>query len=125
VKKFFNNRLAAFGYAISGIVQFVRDGVHPIFQMSAAAVAILVGFWFGLNSTEWMLMTLVIGFVIVSEMFNSAMESLSDIVSEKPHPQIKKVKDIAAGAVLIAAIVAMVFAIVFLLPKFLMKIAQI
>jgi len=68
---------------------------------------------------EWCWITLAIGLVILSEMFNTAIEYLTDLVSPEMHPLAKKTKDVASGAVLIAALMAVVIGLFIFIPKFL------
>jgi diacylglycerol kinase len=116
-------RLKAFGFAYSGIRQFVSDGVHPRFHLLSATAALVLGFWLQLSSIEWVGLVLVISGVLVAEMFNSALETLADTITLERHPGIKKAKDISAGAVLVAALAAVTFAGIIFAPKILHKIS--
>ena len=68
---------------------------------------------------EWCWITLAIGLVLLAEMFNTAIEYLTDLASPEIHPLAKKTKDVASGAVLIAALVAVVIGLLIFLPKLL------
>ncbi|MCB0181958.1 MAG: diacylglycerol kinase family protein, partial [Anaerolineae bacterium] len=70
-----------------------------------------------INLTEWTIIALTSGFVIVTEMLNTAIEGAMDFASTDYHPQIKVVKDVAAGAVLVSAITAIVVGLLILGPK--------
>ncbi len=114
-----SNRIKSFGYAIEGIAIFFKTQHNSWIHAFAAIVVIIAGFVFKVNSSEWCLLTFAIALVIVSEMMNTAIEFLTDIVSPGFNPQAKKVKDVAAGAVLITAIAAVVIGLIVFLPKIL------
>ncbi len=82
-----------------------------------ATVAVLAaGFYFYISSTEWITLILAITIVWVAEAFNTALEYLCDVVSPEFHPLVKKSKDIAAGAVLMAAMGAAAVGLFVFLP---------
>lgn len=63
----------------------------------------------------WAIAALTVGMVLMAELFNAAMETLADYLHPEQHPEIGAAKDIAAGAVLVTAIVAVMVAVAFLL----------
>lgn len=71
---------------------------------AATASVLLLGFYFGFSKAEWCWIVLAIVSVWTAEGFNTAFEFLADVSSPGFHPLVKKAKDVAAGAVLIAAI---------------------
>jgi diacylglycerol kinase (ATP) len=77
----------------------------------AVVVVTIAGLFLGLTAIEWSLIALCIGAVIGAEMMNTAIEELVDLVSPQFNPKAGKIKDIAAGAVLLTAIVATVVAV--------------
>jgi len=85
-------------------------------HLVATLVAITAGFTLGIERSEWLAVILAIAGVWCAEGFNSAIEELSDTVSPEHHPGIARTKDIAAGAVLIAAIAASVIAVLIFGP---------
>jgi diacylglycerol kinase len=111
-------RIKSFGFALNGLKTAVLDEHNLRIHLFAAFVATLLGFHFEINNTEWIILALTIGFVIAMELLNSAIESLADYAcKEQKHPLIQKVKDIAAGAVLISAISALVVGLLIFIPK--------
>ena len=70
-----------------------------------------------LNKIEWCIITIAIVIVISAELFNTAIETVVDMVSPQKNPQAKLVKDIAAAAVLVLAIGAAVIGIIIFGPK--------
>ncbi len=83
--------------------------------LSAVAV-VVAGFFFGITRVEWCLLAGCIGLVIMAEVFNTAIETLTNLVSPEWHPLAGKAKDLAAGAVLMAAATAAVIGAIIFLP---------
>ncbi len=81
----------------------------------------LVGLWLHLPVLSWAILALTVGSVLVTEIFNTAAESLVDLVSPDYHPVAKRVKDLTAGAVLVVAIVSVVVGVLVLGPPRLEK----
>lgn len=80
---------------------------------------IIVGFLLGLSATEWCIVALCCGSVLMAEAMNSAVEAIADLVSPEFHPLIKKAKDVGAAGVLMMAIGAATAGIIIFLPKLL------
>lgn len=97
-----------FRVAFNGIVHTFRTQRHMRIHLYVTIVVILAAFFFGLNIREILVLLFMITFVLVAEMFNSAIEATVDLVSPNYHPLAKFAKDIAAGAVLIATIMAII-----------------
>ena len=83
----------------------------------AAVLAIVLGFILEITKIEWWVIIFLIGFVLALEAVNSAIEHLADFVSPAKQDQIKKVKDLAAGAVLIAAITSFIIGLSIFIPR--------
>ncbi|MFO7984050.1 MAG: diacylglycerol kinase [Desulfuromonadales bacterium] len=94
--------------AIEGIIWSVRTQRHMRYHFWAAAAILLIGLFFHLSALEMILLVLAVTFVLFAELFNTAIEVLVDLVSPEYHPLARRVKDVAAGAVLIASIGAVV-----------------
>ena len=107
----------SFKYAFAGIQSCF--GSEPNFRIHSflAIVALLLSLVLNLAAIEWIAVCFCIAFVITMEILNTAVEKLCDIVHKEMHPGIKKVKDIAAGAVLFAAILSAITGAVIFLPK--------
>ena len=99
-------RARSFGHAWRGIIQAVKTQHNMWLQLLITAGAIVLGILLHLNRGDWLWLIAAIGMVIGAELVNTAIESLCDVVSSAPHPGIAKAKDIAAGAVLVAALAA-------------------
>ena len=113
------DRFKSFKYAAQGIITFFRTEHNAWIHCLAAIIVIISAYLLKVTSQEWLWLALAITLVIITEMLNTAIEILCDVVSPEIHPQIKRVKDIAAGAVLVAAGFAIMIALYVFIPKFL------
>ncbi len=113
------DRFRSFKFAFKGIVVFIRDTHNAWIHLLAAVLVVSMGFYFSISSNEWLALVIVIGFVLVTEAINSAIELLVDLVSPDFNEKAGRIKDIAAGAVLLAAITAMVVGLIIFVPYFL------
>ena len=108
---FLRNRIEAFKYAWKGLVVFfVQENsakVHGI----AAILVIALGFYFDVSRTEWLILLLTIALVFATEILNTAIEEMVDLMHPEQSPKAGKVKDIAAGAVLVVSVIAVVVAV--------------
>ena len=112
-------RLKSFGYAFNGLKVLFKEEHNSRIHLVAAFFAILLGWWLKLTLLEWVAISLVIGAVFAAELFNSAIENLADHLAPARHEKIKKVKDLAAAAVLVCAIAAVAVGCLVFLPKLL------
>ena len=85
--------------------------------MAAAIIAVIAGFIFQISKLEWLAIVFAIGLVFILEIINTAIEHLANFMSPDKHDAIKKIKDLAAAAVLIAAITAFIIGLIIFLPK--------
>lgn len=113
----FRSRIKSIAYAIQGVFTFFKTQTNAWIHLVAAIVAIVLGFRFNINKSEWLAIVFAIALVVVAEMLNTALEFLTDLVSPSIHPLAKKAKDVGAGAVLIAAITSLIIAMLVFLPK--------
>ena len=98
------DRLKSFRFAFRGLAILVKSQHNAWVHLLATAVVIGLGFSLGVMPTAWCLLMLAIVQVWVAEGLNTAIELLGDAVTLERHPLIGKAKDVAAGAVLIAAL---------------------
>ena len=116
-KKFWSTRLNSFYYAARGIIYFFNEGVHAKIHGIATIIVVSTGFYFKISRNEWLALLLSCALVLCAEAINTAIEKLTDMVSPGHHKQAEFVKDVAAGAVLIAAIFAVVIGLIIFIPK--------
>jgi diacylglycerol kinase len=117
--------IRSFGYAFEGLWTAIKTERNIKIHLVAAVLAIILGLYLGLSSAKWCLVALAIGFVLVSELFNTAIERLGDEAGNgKQSPSIKAVKDISAAAVLISALTALVIGILVLFVPLIQRITN-
>lgn len=112
--------IKSFVYAWTGIQSCFKSEANFRIHFVASIVAVIIAELFKISAIEWIAVGFCIAFVLTMEMMNTAIEKLCDVVHKEPHPGIKKVKDIAAGAVLVSAFFSLVTAAIIFLPKILM-----
>jgi diacylglycerol kinase (ATP) len=110
-------RILSFKYAFKGIGLVASSQVNFRIHLAAAASVLVLGFWLGISAGEWLAVLLCFAAVMSAEAFNSAIEGLVDFVSPGHHDKAGAVKDMAAGAVLISALVSAVIGCIIFLPK--------
>jgi diacylglycerol kinase (ATP) len=113
------SRIRSFRFAGEGIFSFILKEHNAMLHFMATVVVITLGVLTGLSSGEWMAILLSIGLVWVAEMFNTCIEKLIDFIAPGYHQQIKFIKDVAAGAVLVAALVALAIGLIVFIPHLL------
>lgn len=106
-----------FAHAIRGLIIGVHGQSSFIVHLLAASAAIAAGWYLSLTAVEWALLAITIGLVLAIELVNSGLESLARAVSDQEHPWIGDALDIAAGAVLLASLVAVIVGSCLFLPK--------
>ena len=97
----------SYGFALKGLRWMLGENNFRI-QLVAAVVVVALGFKLQLRQTHWLVILLCIGGVLSAEIFNTAIEKLCDHLHPEQHPNIGKVKDMAAAGVLVIAMVAAV-----------------
>ena len=100
----FSGRIRSFKYAFRGIGFMLRSQHNAWLHALATLLVVGAGWHFQLSRMEWNWLVLAIVAVWSAEAFNTAFEFLADATVPTYHPLIGKAKDVAAGAVLIAAI---------------------
>ena len=107
----------SFKYALEGIRTSFKSERNMKIHILAMTIVIALGIFFKLNKIEWCIITIAIVMVISAELFNTAIETVVDMVSPQKNPQAKLAKDIAAGAVLTLAIGAVIIGAIIFIPK--------
>ena len=114
---FFSGRLKSMRYAFVGAVKLITTEHSVMVQFSIGVAMILAGIYFEISATEWMFQTLAIGLVLCIEGLNTAVEKIADFIHPEYHEKIGFIKDIAAGAVFFAAMVAIAIGAIIYIPK--------
>lgn len=111
-EKRLKNFFRSFGYAWNGIRVSLLGQRNLKVQGVIAIIAAGAGFYFQINAMEWCLLLFSIALVISLEMLNSAIENLVDLVTLERKPLAGKIKDVAAGAVLLASVIALIIGVI-------------
>lgn len=98
--------------ALNGIVYCLREESHLRFHIVVGFYVIVFSTFYGFSKTQFALILLVIAAVILLELINTAFERLCNLYSTNPHPLIRRIKDISAGAVLVSALFSIAIGIV-------------
>ncbi|MBR4512019.1 MAG: diacylglycerol kinase family protein [Bacteroidales bacterium] len=110
-------RLKSFRYAFSGLRVLVREEHNARIHLFATVCVIVMGVLLRISCTEWVAVALAIGLVFGMEAVNSAVENICDFVCPERDARIKKIKDLAAAAVLLSAIAALAVGLFIFIPK--------
>jgi diacylglycerol kinase len=110
-------RFESFKFAFHGLWSLLKNEHNSRIHLSAAIVAITMGIILKISTVEWSLLIIVTGLVFLTELLNTALETLADFVNPEWNESIRKVKDYAAAAVLISAIIAVIVGGLIFLPK--------
>jgi diacylglycerol kinase len=111
--------LKSFNYASRGMAYLFKSQLNARVELAIAGFVILTGLYFGISSAEWIIVLLCIALVLSLESVNTAIEILADKVEANHNWEIGVIKDIAAGAVLIASIVSAIIGFIIFVPRIL------
>lgn len=113
----FQSRLGSFRYAWKGVIEFFRQEPNAKIHLAASSLVAVAIIFFPTTHTEKIALLIVTGGVWVSEIFNTAIERMMDFISTEHDPKIGLIKDLAAGAVLFAAMIAAITGAIIFIPK--------
>lgn len=103
--------------AFRGFYVVYKTTRHLPIHTGATILVIIFGFYFNVSMVEWMMLVFAVGFVMVSEIFNTAIEIDIDLTSPEYHPYARDTKDVAAAAVLFSVFISVVIGFIVFLPK--------
>lgn len=92
-------------------------------EVIIAVGVVILGWWLQLSGVEWCIILLCIAGVIAAETINTSIEKIADFQSSEIHPEIRDIKDLAAGAVLVMAVVSVIIGLVVFGPKLYFRIS--
>lgn len=118
MSKFIKGRLRGCGYAFKGALLLIKTEPSIQVQVGIAVLMTILGFYFNITSMEWVLQIFAIGLVMSIEGLNTTIEAIADFIHPDFHNKIGFIKDIAAGAVFIAAITAIIIGLIIYVPYF-------
>ena len=117
------NFLNSFSFAGAGIRNAVQNERNMRFHLISSLIVLGFSFYFSISKLEWIFILFAIGGMFTLELINTAIERIVDLVTEEYHPLAKQAKDIAAGAVLVYAILTMIVGFIIFLP-YVLKLLQ-
>jgi diacylglycerol kinase len=109
--------IRSFGFAFKGLRYAAATQPNFRIHLVWAFIAVMLGFALHIAFAEWQWIMLAIALVLVIELLNTGIETLTDLVSPDYNEMAGRVKDVCAGAVVIAALFALITGIVIFLPK--------
>jgi diacylglycerol kinase (ATP) len=112
-----HSRLKSFAFALTGIRELLVREHNARIHLVATVCVIIAGIVLHASATEGAVLAVVTGLVWITEMLNTCVEKIMDFVHPEEHPNVKFIKDLAAGAVLVAALTAVVVGLLIFIPK--------
>lgn len=109
-------RINSFQFACKGLADLVKSQPNARIHLVVGIAVLLAGYFFRISKYDWIAVVLCVALVISLEAVNTALEYLTDLVSPEYHPLAGKAKDVAAAAVLIAAMGAVVVGLLIFVP---------
>ncbi|THE15425.1 diacylglycerol kinase family protein [Bacillus timonensis] len=108
--------IKSFSFALQGLREAFFSERNLQVHLLCSIIVVICGFLFQITRVEWMVILLLIGGMFSIELMNTAVEKVVDLVTSEFHPLAKKAKDIAAGSVLIYAIISVMIGLIIFLP---------
>ena len=110
------NRIKAFKYAFKGAWLLRKEASIQV-QLGCALAVTVLGFILDISTTEWCIQLLAIALVLATEGLNTAIERIADFIHPEYHKKIGVIKDVSAGAVTFAAVIAAIIGFIIYIPK--------
>jgi diacylglycerol kinase (ATP) len=117
--KSYKKLIRSFGYAFKGLGYAVKTQLIFRIHLIATLIAIFAGYALHISVNEWLWIALSVALVLITELLNTALEFLTDLISPGYNELAGRVKDIGAGAVVVAAVFALGTGLIIFLPKLL------
>jgi diacylglycerol kinase len=111
------SRLISFTHAFRGVRQVFGHEHNARIHLVATIAVVIAAIILKVNSAEAAILAVVTGLVWVAEIINTCFERLADHITKQRHPEIKLIKDLSAGAVLVAAMIAVIAGLFIFIPK--------
>ena len=110
-------RLRSFKDAIRGVGTLLRYEHNARIHLFVLVLVIIAGIFLRISGSDWMAILFVSALVFVSECFNTAVEYLSDLLTDEYNENVRRAKDVAAAGVLISAVIAVITGLIVFLPE--------
>jgi len=115
--RFISRRIESVRYALNGVYLIIKTQHNAWIHAMMTAIVVALGLIFNVSLSDWKFLILAMMSVWIAEALNTALECLADGFCKEYHPLIGRAKDVAAGAVLIAATGATIVGCIIFLPK--------
>ena len=92
-----------------------------VLQVMAIIIVVPLGFYFNINTIEWIFVIILFGLLIVIELINTSIEAIVDLVTSEYHELAKVAKDTASAAEFTLTVIAVISGIIIFLPKVIAK----
>jgi diacylglycerol kinase (ATP) len=112
--------ISSFGYAFKGLAYAAKSQLNFRIHLGSAVLVVAFGFALRISVNEWEWVMLSIAIVLLTELINTGIEALTDLISPDYNEKAGHIKDICAGAVVIAALFALITAVIIFVPKLLL-----
>lgn len=112
-----HRRLKSFQFALAGVFKFFKTEHNAWLHLIASIAVVILSFAVQVSPMEAIALTIAVGLVWISEMFNTCIEKIMDMTRDY-NPRVKMIKDMSAGAVLVSAAAALVIGLIVFIPKF-------
>ena len=112
-------RMKSFTHAWSGIKTMLVTEHNSRIHLAFTISVLVLGFLFHISRLEFLLLFIVVSMVWIAELFNTCIEKVLDFLTVQKHPEIKRIKDMAAGAVMLASLSALIVGALIFIPKIL------
>ena len=116
-QKGINRLFKSFKYAFEGILYTLKYEQNMLIHIMATILVVILGLIVKLSIIEWLFCILFIGIVIATELINSSIEAVVDLISPDKNSLAKVAKDTASGAVLVFALTSLVGGLIIFVPK--------
>lgn len=113
----FLKRMKSFQFAFNGIISFFRAEHNAWIHLFASFIVLFLVLIIPCTGSEIIMLVFAIAFVWVTEMINTVIERIADLICKEQNAQIKLIKDVSAGAVLIATFFALATGSIIFIPK--------
>ena len=110
----------SFKYAFEGIFSSFKTEQNMKIHVILMILVIIFGIILKISKFEWIICIILFGFVISLELINTAIENIVDLITVEKNPKAKLIKDVSAGAVLIAAIASAIVGLIIFIPYILL-----
>jgi diacylglycerol kinase len=114
---YLKSRIRSIRIALDGIKQVIITQQNAKIHAGFSLGVVLLGLLLNISRWEWIALLLVMGLVWSAEIFNTAVEMITDLISPNEDPMIKTIKDISAGGVLVAAFISILVGLILFGPR--------